>query len=195
MRVVILTSSSGGGHDMRAASFRRWAERLTDWDVEILQALEDTHPVYRFGVDLYNWIQRTWPVLHHVYYNYLELVGTVKTGDRILGAEGFRQKVRALAPDLVVSTMDHLNHGFFDLARRERGDAVRCVTYCGELFGGYGFSRHWVNPEADLFIAAVSEIEAAARHLGMPAERVTTGGFLLHPDFWEAPPSRRNAVR
>ena len=63
---------------------------------------------------------------------------------------------------------------------------MRCVTYCGELFGKYGFSRHWVNPEADLFIGAVPETCAMARLLGMPADRTQVGGFLLNPSFYNA---------
>ena len=66
-------------------------------------------------------------------------------------------------------------------------DRVRCVTYCGELFGRYGFSRHWVNPAADLFIGAVPETVAMARSLGMPTERAVVGGFLLNPSFYRKP--------
>jgi processive 1,2-diacylglycerol beta-glucosyltransferase len=52
------------------------------------------------------------------------------------------------------------------------------------VHGGYGFSRHWVNPKADLFIGAVPEVCAEAKKLGMPAERTFLGGFLLDPAFW-----------
>jgi len=55
------------------------------------------------------------------------------------------------------------------------------------LHGGYGFSRHWVNPAADLFIGAVEESCAEARRLKMPAERAWLGGFLLDPAFWSPP--------
>jgi processive 1,2-diacylglycerol beta-glucosyltransferase len=85
----------------------------------------------------------------------------------------------------VVSTHDHLNHGFFAAAKAALPEAPPvCVTYCGELEGGYGFSKHWVNPAADLFIGAVDETTAQARQLGMAAERAWTGGFLLDPAFW-----------
>ena len=89
---------------------------------------------------------------------------------------------------MILSTHGSLNHGFFDLAREHMGrENVRCVTYCGELFGKYGFSRHWVNPDADLFIGAVSETAAMARRLGMPADRTAVGGFLLNPSFYRPP--------
>jgi processive 1,2-diacylglycerol beta-glucosyltransferase len=90
---------------------------------------------------------------------------------------------------VLLSVHGSLNHGYFDCARHVLGrDKVRCVTYCGELFGGYGFSRNWVNPAADLFIGAVPETRDVALRWGMPAEKSRVGGFLLRPEFYESPP-------
>jgi processive 1,2-diacylglycerol beta-glucosyltransferase len=169
---------------------RVWAEREKlnpPWEVELQQALEETHAIYRFGVGIYNTIQRTWPRLHHIYYNVLEWVSFAGGGDeKVMGREVFMKKVRAARPDLVVSTHDHLNHGFFAAARDAMPAAPpKCATYCTELHGGYGFSRHWVNPKADLFIGAVPEVCAQAQKLGMAPEKTFLGGFLLHPAFWE----------
>jgi processive 1,2-diacylglycerol beta-glucosyltransferase len=55
------------------------------------------------------------------------------------------------------------------------------------LSGGYGFSRHWVNPSADLFIGAVPETCAAAVRWGMPPEKTRVGGFLLRRVFYDPP--------
>lgn len=190
MRILILTSSTGGGHDMRARSLMTWAGRLKDefpgMEVRVHQTLESTHGLYRFGVGLYNWIQRTWPVLHQIYFNYLEVAAMHRSAGRIVGKKRFRQVLRDFLPDLVVSVHAHLNHGYFQLAR-EAVPHVRCVTYCGELFGGYGFSRHWVNPGADLFIGAVGETCEAASRLGMAGIRNWVGGFMLNPDFYDPP--------
>jgi processive 1,2-diacylglycerol beta-glucosyltransferase len=188
LKVMILSSSTGGGHDMRAQALTAWAERNTDWKVSTHQALEATHGLYAFGVGFYNAIQRTLPVAHHVYYQFLERANMHRHGHRILGRERFQEHIEEFAPDLVVSTHDQLNHGFFDLARAQLGPSrVACVTYCGELWGGYGFSRQWVNPAADGFIAAVEPCREAALRLGMPKERAVTGGFLLRPEFFQAP--------
>lgn len=190
LRVLVLSSSTGGGHDSRARALRAWVGRNspeTAWAIEQHQALEDSHVVYRFGVGVYNAIQRTWPRLHHVYYNILEAVsfcgGSGEGG--VLGRAAFEEGVRQVRPDLVISTHDHLNHGFFAAARAALPEAPpKCATYCTELNGGYGFSRHWVNPKADLFIGAVPEVCAQAHKLGMAPERTFLGGFLLDPAFW-----------
>ena len=186
MRILILSSGTGGGHNARARAFKNWAAKLTPWEVDIFQALEDTHAVYRFGVNFYNYIQRTFPLLHHGYFNFLELVGLHRTSGLMLGRKKYVSVLRDFRPDVIVSTHAHLNHAFFDIARRELGrDSVRCVTYCGELAGGYGFSRHWVNPGVDLFIGSVEDtIDTAIRH-GIDKDKTVTGGFLLDPEFYD----------
>jgi processive 1,2-diacylglycerol beta-glucosyltransferase len=191
MRWLILTSATGTGHNMRADSLRQWAERVYGDAVEIRvhPVLENTHALYRFGVGLYNFIQRRAPWLHHLYFNYLEIAGMHRRGARILGRDTFTRLIRDWPPDRVISVHAHTNHGFFDLVRTALPDhPVRCLTYCGELSGGYGFSRHWANPRADGFIGATREICAAALAVGMPETKVFWGGFLLRPPFFATEP-------
>jgi processive 1,2-diacylglycerol beta-glucosyltransferase len=187
MRWLILTSSTGTGHNMRADSLRQWAAQVYGATVKVRvhPVLENTHRLYRIGVELYNLIQRHAPRLHHLYFNYLEIAGMHRRGTKILGADTFSHLVREWRPDRIISVHAHTNHGFFDLARLARPEAPpRCLTYCGELFGGYGFSRHWANPRADGFIGATGEVCAAARAVGTPDNRVLPGGFLLRPPFY-----------
>ena len=186
MRILILTSSTGGGHNMRARAFQEWAQ--PEVSVQLHRPLENSHELYAFGVWLYNWIQRTAPGLHHVYFNFLEAVPIVRTS-KPLGAHKFRAVLEETQPDVLISVHDSLNHAFFEYARTVLGaDRVRCVTYCGELSGGYGFSRHWVNPSADLFVGAVPETCEAAVRWGMAPERTHVGGFMLRRFFYDSPP-------
>ena len=178
---------------MRARSIKQWAEHPDCRDlglvVETHQALEETGGLHAFGSELYNWIQRYWPNLHHIYYNLLERIPFTST-ESIPRAEKFKAFVRAQNPDIIVSTHDHLNHAYLKVAKAAYGPGERkpvAGTYCGELSGRYGFSKHWVNPESDFFIAAVDACLDEARRLRMPEEKSWTGGFMLNPDFWSAP--------
>lgn len=203
MKVLLLTSSTGGGHDMRADAFEAWAKSplTTQYNVQTarLQTLETTHRLYRFGVELYNTIQKKAPWLHHFYFSTLEQMAMHERADQLLGKETFTAALETLRPDCLLSTHAHLNHGFFELARQVLGRKnIRCATYCGELFGGYGFSRFWVNPHADMFIGAVSETCREADWLGMPSKRNRVGGFLLKPQFYTpalTPAERATFVR
>jgi len=185
MRILIITSSTGGGHDMRARSLKLWAEKQTDWEIQIHQALESTHPLYAFGVNLYNWIQRRQPRLHHIYFKYLELASMHRNAKRMLGADRFRKLLADYRPDKIVSTHAHLNHGYFQLGREVLGNELPCITLCTEFNGGYGFSKHWANPDASLFIGSVRETVKAAVALGMPPDKTFRGGFMLRPAFHE----------
>lgn len=202
MKILVLTSSSGGGHDMRARSLKQWAEHPSCADlgvtVQIHQALESTGGLYAFGSEVYNWIQLYWPNLHHVYFNLLEWIPFCSSST-IPRAGSFQKFVRESAPDVIVSTHDHLNHAYMKVARDAYGPGERrplTGTYCGELFGRYGFSKHWVNPEGDFFIGAVDPCLEEARRLRMPAEKSWTGGFMLNPDFWSepTPPAERERI-
>ncbi|WP_309398878.1 glycosyltransferase [Cerasicoccus maritimus] len=192
MKLLVLTSSTGGGHDMRARSLKAWAEHPSaaslGIQVEVFQTLESLDGLYKFGVETYNWIQLHAPWLHHGYFNFLELAAMHRKASAIKGRERFAEELLRVRPDVIVSTHAHLNHGFFALAKEVLGaDKVKCLTYCGELFGGYGFSKHWVNPASDGFIGAVQETCDWAAHLGMAADKNHVGGFMLNPGFWVDP--------
>jgi processive 1,2-diacylglycerol beta-glucosyltransferase len=125
-------------------------------------------------------------LLHHVYFNFLDLVPTTRCF-KPLGADRFRAVLERVRPDVVLSVHDHLNHAYFDYARAVLGrDRVRCVTYCDELHGGYGFSHQWVDPEADLFIGVVPETCEAAVRWGMVPEKTFVGGFMTRRFFYKA---------
>jgi processive 1,2-diacylglycerol beta-glucosyltransferase len=186
---------------MRARAFQAWARHEPDLQIEaqLHRPMESCHGLYRFGVWLYNTIQRRAPRLHNIYFNYLEAAGMFRSPGRLLGAERFRATLEETKPDVLLSVHGALNHGFFEYARRVLGrDRVRCVSWCDELQGGYGFSRHWVNPQADLFIGAAPETCETAVRLGMPADRTRMGGFLVRPDFYGPPlalETRRDLIR
>lgn len=69
LRILVLTSSTGGGHDARAEAFAEWCFQLYrhDVDVRIEQMLEASSLFYRSGVNLYNWIQKKSPWLHKIF--------------------------------------------------------------------------------------------------------------------------------
>ncbi|CAF0692022.1 glycosyltransferase [Candidatus Methylacidithermus pantelleriae] len=184
MRIVILSATTGGGHNVRAHALIEWIHTLNIGQATLWLPLEESHPLYRFGVRLYNGIQRQAPFLHHGYFLFLEIAGLFKTATRVGGKKTFFARLESEKPDVLVSVHGSTNHAFMDLARQVLHRRVRCVTYCGELSGGYGFSRHWVNPANDWFLCPVEETAQAARQLGMPEKKVKKVGFLLRPSFY-----------
>lgn len=184
LRILVLTSSTGGGHDARAEAFAEWCFQLYrhDVDVRIEQMLEKSSVIHRTGVNLYNRIQRGAPWLHKIFYALVELLSYINRSDVKLGAGYYRRVLREYKPHLVFSVHDCLNRGYFPLARKMLGAArVRCATYCGEFSGGWGYSRNWIEPSVDLYVARTPTARDYAVKYGTPAKKTRVRGNLMRP--------------
>lgn len=186
LRILVLTSSTGGGHDARAHAFARWVKQLYGWsvDVRIESMLEDSSAVARFGVHLYNFIQKHAPWLHHPYYLLIEMLALVNRRKVGLGRKYFRQVVENIQPHLVFSVHDCLNRGYFQEARAILGaENVRCATFCSEFSGGYGYSVNWIEPSVDLYLSRTETAADYAVKLGMDRKKIRVRGHLMNPRF------------
>ncbi len=195
-RLLILTASTGGGHDARAEALCAWARAFYDdkVDIRVLRPLEgEATPLGNLGVGLYNLIQRRAPFLHHAYFSLIEVLGDLQ-GPWFFGRKEYERTLKEFKPQLVVSLHDFLNKGYFELAREILGEKVRCVTYCGEYGTGKGFSKHWVSTAAHKWIGRTEGALRAAYRRGIRPEAMERFTFFLPPDEVAAlktPPSRK----
>ena len=184
LRILVLTSSTGGGHDARAEAFAEWCFQLYrhDVDVRIEQMLEKSSVVNRTGVNLYNRIQRLAPWMHRVFYAVIEVLSWLNRRNVTFGAAYYLKVLQDYKPHLVFSVHDCLNRGYFQLARETLGaDRVRCATYCGEFSGGWGYSRNWIEPSADLYFSRTPTAADYAVKRGIPPEKSRVRGYLMLP--------------
>ncbi|OKH52816.1 hypothetical protein NIES2101_13215 [Calothrix sp. HK-06] len=187
LKVLIATSSTGNGHNASAVAFKEWAEHLygTEIEVKIEQLLENSSPALSDGVNFYNFIQRKAPWFHHVYYNLIELQELMSPNTVSLGREYYIQLLKEFQPHVFISVHDALNKGYFELGKKTIGANLRCVTYCLEFQGGYGFSRNWVNTNGDMFFSPTKETAQEAISRGMNPDKVSVGGMILRRCFYE----------
>lgn len=184
LRILVLTSSTGGGHDARAHAFAQWVKHLYGWsvDVRIESMLEDSSLLARFGVHFYNFIQKRAPWMHHPYYLLVELLALVNRRRVGLGRKYYQQVVENIQPHLVFSVHDCLNRGYFHDARLLLGaENVRCATFCSEFSGGYGYSRNWIEPSVDLYLSRTQTAADYAVKLGLDPARIRVRGHLMAP--------------
>ncbi len=184
VRILILTSSTGGGHDARAEAFAEWCFQLYrhEVDVRIEQMLEKSSVVNRAGVSFYNRIQKVAPWLHTAFYTFVELLSYINSRDVTFGRSYFISVLREYQPHLILSVHDCLNRGFFQLARETLGaNRVRCVTYCGEFSGGWGYSRNWIEPSVDLYFSRTPTARDFAVKSGIAPEKSRVRGNLMLP--------------
>jgi len=184
VRILVLTSSTGGGHDARAEAFAEWCFTLYRHavDVRIEQMLEKSSVVNRAGVNLYNWIQKRMPFLHTAYFAIIELLSLLNRKSVMLGQSYYTKVLKDYRPHLVFSVHDCLNRGYFQQARKILGaDKVRCATYCGEFSGGWGYSINWIEASVDLYISRTATARDYAVKKGIPADRSQVRGHLMSP--------------
>ncbi len=184
LRILVLTSSTGGGHDARAEAFAEWCFQLYrhQVDVRIEHMLEKSSVVNRGGVNFYNWIQRKMPMLHTAFYAMVEGLSVLNRRSVKLGRAYYLEVLRDYRPHLVLSVHDCLNRGYFQLARTVLGkDRVRCATYCGEFSGGWGYSINWIEPSVDLYFSRTPTACDYAVKKGVPRERTRVRGHLMRP--------------
>ena len=184
IRILVLTSSTGGGHDARAEAFAEWCFQLYrhDVDVRIEQMLEKSSVVNRNGVRLYNRLQRSAPWVHKLFYAVVELLSYLNRRDVTFGAAYYLSVLREYRPHLIFSVHDLLNRGYFQLARQVLGPAkVRCATYCSEFSGGWGYSRNWIEPSVDLYMSRTPTASDYAVKCGIAPERARVRGYLMRP--------------
>jgi processive 1,2-diacylglycerol beta-glucosyltransferase len=124
------------------------------------------------------------PWFHHVYYNVVELIEVLNFGSVSLGRDYYIRMLERVRPHAILSVMDCLNRGYFELAKATLGAEVKCATYCTEFGGGYGCSRNWINPRADYFLGRTEDATAAALRSGMAPERALTVGHWAPPPFY-----------
>lgn len=198
IRILVLTSSTGGGHDTRAQAFAEWCFQLYrhEVDVRIEQMLEESSRIYRGGVNFYNWIQRRSPWMHKAFYTLVEGLSLLNRRTVTVGRLYYERVLRAYQPHLVFSVHDCLNRGYFQLARKILGPQnVRCATYCGEFSGGWGYSWNWVEPTVDLYFSRTATASDFAVKLGLPPGKARVRGYLMQPHTYLevlTPPERRH---
>ena len=189
VRILVLTSSTGGGHDARAIAFRRWVRKIYGWEVEVRveSMLEDSSRIARFGVAFYNFIQKRAPWLHHPYFVLVEGLSYLNRSRVTLGRRYYSEVIRNYKPHLVLSVHDCLNRGYFQEARAILGkENVRCATYCSEYAGGYGYSRNWVEPSVDLYISRTHTAKNyAVTQYKLDPEKIIVRGHFHVPRIYE----------
>jgi len=200
VRILVLTSSTGGGHDARAEAFAEWCFQLYrhEVDVRIEQMLEQSSVVTRTGVTFYNRIQRAAPWVHIWFYTVVELLSYLNRRRVTFGAGYYTEVLRDYRPHLVFSVHDCLNRGYFQLARKVLGAGqIRCATYCGEFSGGWGYSRNWIEPTVDLYVSRTPTARDFAVKKGIAPEKTRVRGNLMPPTAYlePIPPGRRGPFR
>lgn len=184
-KILILTSSTGGGHDARAKSLYLWFKKVIGSnfiDIKIENIIENSSLIGKLGVYINNMIDRFCPYLHYLYWYFIELLGqSNRRLGLLVGQKYYLSLINTYKPDLIISVHDFTNFGYFEIAKKIN-NKIKCVTYCGEFSGGFGYSKNWANPNSDWFIARNTTALEYAHKLGIKPEKSSCFSTLINPD-------------
>lgn len=187
IKILILTSGTGGGHNTRSKALAEWFNKIfpESCDVRVEEILENSSKIGYLGVKINNFIDRFIPYFHYIYWYIVEIIGQLNKFYLLFGRKYFKNLITTYKPDIIISMHDFLNLGYFELAKQILNNNVKCITYCGEFSGGFGYSKNWVNKNSDWFIARTQEALSYAHKLGIDKNKSSVFTSLLNPKDFE----------
>lgn len=194
MRIGLFFSDTGGGHRsateaLQAGILKVLAERFPQYNVEVQidSIVENSHPINRSFVQIYNYLLRHQQSAMKYYYWFIE---TFKPNDSKFGWMITRPYVvktlHEMKADLVVSvhpmSNQYIARGLRESGLRSKTKLVTVVTDPnGDFWSG------WACHDADLTIVPNDLAQQRLIELGVEPSKIAIMGMPVHPAFISAP--------
>lgn len=200
LRVLILSSDTGGGHRASAAALRTALEsrlpgavkvNVVDFWVELAGGAFSTFPSSYAFMAKHPWL---WKMSYELT-RFPPIRAATETAIDTFAHERVRQRFADYAPDLIISVHPLVNtismrvlSATAAASGRPRVPYVTVVTDLG--------SAHptWFHPDADMTYVPSPAVAAVAARCSVPETRVRTIGLPVRRDFWH-PPVEKQALR
>lgn len=197
IRIGLFFSDTGGGHRsateaIQAAILKIAAERYPNnpVDMKIDSIVENSHPMNRRFVQLYNYLLRHQQSAMKYYYWFIE---TFKPNDSEIGWKVTRPYViktlRDMKASLVVS-VHPMSNQYIARALKEAGlrSSTKLVTVVTDPNGD--FWSGWACPDADLTIVPNDLAKQRLVDLGVEPSKIAIMGMPIHHSFVSPPTVR-----
>ncbi len=194
VRIGLFFSDTGGGHRsateaLQAGILKVLAERFSHYNVEVQidSIVENSHPINRSFVQIYNYLLRHQQSAMKYYYWFIE---TFKPNDSKFGWMITRPYVvktlHDMKADLVVSvhpmSNQYIARGLRESGLRSKTKLVTVVTDPnGDFWSG------WACHDADLTIVPNDLAQQRLIELGVEPSKIAIMGMPVHPSFISAP--------
>lgn len=188
-KILILTVGGGAAHNLTALALKQQIAQQEGNNIEI--RIEDLyangHVITNGSVQFYSWIHRYAPWFHHIYFGITDTPYIMWWTKTILIHSYYKKLIQEYRPEAIISVFSGYNRRYFAIAKSILGEKTYCVTLCPEYTGGYGFSPHWVDPQADIFWCHTEAVKQQALKLGMPLHKIWLSSNLLRENFYQKP--------
>lgn len=199
-RILILSSSTGGGHDSAAhalnESFAALAQGLrTPVDVTTSWVLEESTQFSRSLADTYNYLLRHNQAAMKYFYWTINALKPNEWPMVLNMAKGYGQRlILEHAPSVVVSVHPMVQH-FMAYVLRKLGLAHRIPLITVVTDPGYGFWQGWASPDVSHYYVASQGAKQQLLDYGIAPDRISIEGMPVHSSFSPlAQPQQRQAL-
>lgn len=189
-RICLIFSDTGGGHRSATEAVEaaihyvlknEGADRAVDVQVENI--VENSHPINRRFVELYNYLLRHQQSAMKYYYWFIE---TFKPNDSEMGWQISRpylkKFIKEAAPDVLVS-VHPMSNQYLARALKELGlqGKIKLITVVTDPNGD--FWSGWACRDAELSIVPNDLAFKRLVELGVDPSKIAIMGMPVHPDF------------
>ena len=180
LRLLILSSDTGEGHNSAAAALEAAAEQA-GWRVSVRKPLEESSGVNRAWAGLYNLL-----LTHHP--SWVELFAGAINRLKPNEADIFYRRVRGYIerfleserPDVILSVHPMLNHMIPRLVA-ERGLGIPCLAFVTDPFPP--FWDGWSSRYIDRYFVVSDETSRTLEASGVATERIERVAMPVRPGF------------
>ncbi len=184
-RILILSSSTGGGHQSAAWALQDSLTRLSLGQVlvNITQVLEEATPITRHLATFYNYLLRYNQHYMRYYYWAIEKIRPYESHMLFQLCRKYgSQVIDHLAPTTLVSVHPMTQHFFAYMLKKLRLiDRIPLITVVTDPCRG--FWKGWACPEVSQYFVASDEAKAQLEEFGIPNERIAVSGMPVHSRF------------
>ncbi len=184
-RILILSSSTGGGHQSAAMALQESFTRLSPGQVlvNIAQVLEEANFITHRFADLYNYLLRYHQHYMRYYYGAIERLRPYESHFLFqLCLKYGVQLVEKITPTELVSVHPMTQHFFVYLLKKLRLiDKVPIITVVTDPCAG--FWKGWACPEVSQYFVASDDAKAQLIAYGIEDSRIAVSGMPVHSKF------------
>ncbi|HEY9788005.1 MAG TPA: glycosyltransferase [Candidatus Obscuribacterales bacterium] len=193
-RISLFYSDTGGGHRsaveaINAALNEVISKDFPEHSFHIMSdaAVEKSHPINQFFVDLYNYLLRHRQEWMKYYFWAIQ---TFKPNDTELGYQMIKKYffhlMAEMRPSVIVSVHPMTNQYVARALKEENlAGKVKLITVVTDPNGN--FWRGWACPDGDLTLVPNSLSKQQLVEWGVPSEKIRIVGMPVHPDFTRPP--------
>ena len=194
-KILILYTSAGSGHKAATMALKTaWEEQCPQDEIIIKDILTYTSGIFSFIYSRgYMTLVGKLPFLWRVFYYKDEEVAKFKPPNKFgwfirwLALGKFVRKMKAMRPDIIISTHFFCSDGVVILKRRNYFDFKFAI-----ITTDYGLHSAWLAPGTDQYFVPLPSMKAELLtikdYLGVEEENIEVTGIPISPKFIDLPP-------